>query len=198
MEPKNEKLNNNNTGKSSSQIEEFNERSYEEVEDGYYDDRGFYTTPNGSFWDDNHTYFNHLGFDKNNGYYVKYGLYHPGYNYNYDLDCYDDEIDKEFINNFNQINTNNLKDLEEHYLINKVYEKEIDFLNDDNENEEKENEENENDDLNDEEMERIYNECVSISKKKDPSLQNELTIKDINQNNLQESQENLKNINEKI
>ena len=47
-------------------------------------------------------------------------------------------------------------------------------------------------------MERIYNECVSISKKKDPSLQNELTIKDINQNNLQESQENLKNINEKI
>ena len=175
MEPKNEKLNNNNTGKSSSQIEEFNERSYEEVEDGYYDDRG-----------------------KHNGYYDKYGLYHPGYNYNYDLDCYDDEIDKEFINNFNQINTNNLKDLEEHYLINKVYEKEIDFLNDDNENEEKENEENENDDLNDEEMERIYNECVSISKKKDPSLQNELTIKDINQNNLQESQENLKNINEKI
>ena len=198
MEPKNEKLNNNNTGKSSSQIEEFNERSYEEVEDGYYDDRGFYTTPNGSFWDDNHTYFNHLGFDKHNGYYDKYGLYHPGYNYNYDLDCYDDEIDNEFINNFNQINTNNLKDLEEHYLINKVYEKEIDFLNDDNENEEKENEENENDDLNDEEMERIYNECVSISKKKDPSLQNELTIKDINQNNLQESQENLKNINKKI
>ena len=194
MEPNNEKLNNNNLKNNTSQIEEFIERSFEEVEDGGYDERGFYTTPNGSFWDENHTYFNHLGFDKHNGYYDKYGLYHPGYNYNYDLDCYDDEIDKQFINNFNQINTNNLNDLEEHYLNNKEYEKEIDLLNEDNE----ENEENENDEFDDEEMERIYNECISISKRKDPSLNNEINIKAINQNNLEENQENVKNTNEEI
>ncbi len=194
MEPNNEKLNNNNLKNNTSQIEEFIERSFEEVEDGGYDERGFYTTPNGSFWDENHTYFNHLGFDKHNGYYDKYGLYHPGYNYNYDLDCYDDEIDKQFINNFNQINTNNLNDLEEHYLNNKEYEKEIDLLNEDNE----ENEENENNEFDDEEMERIYNECISISKRKDPSLNNEINIKAINQNNLEENQENVKNTNEEI
>ncbi len=191
MEPNNEKLNNNNLKNNTSQIEEFIERSFEEVEDGGYDERGFYTTPNGSFWDENHTYFNHLGFDKHNGYYDKYGLYHPGYNYNYDLDCYDDEIDKQFINIFNQINTNNLNVLEEHYLNNKEYEKEIDLLNEDNE-------ENENDEFDDEEMERIYNECISISKRKDPSLNNEINIKAINQNNLEENQENVKNTNEEI
>ncbi len=194
MEPNNEKLNNNNLKNNTSQIEEFIERSFEEVEDGGYDERGFYTTPNGSFWDENHTYFNHLGFDKHNGYYDKYGLYHPGYNYNYDLDCYDDEIDKQFINNFEQINKNNLNNLEEQYLINKECEKEIDYLYEENE----ENEENENDEFDDEEMERIYNECVSISKRKDPSLNNEINIKAINQNNLEENQENVKNTNEEI
>ena len=194
MEPNNEKLNNNNLKNNTSQIEEFIERSFEEVEDGGYDERGFYTTPNGSFWDENHTYFNHLGFDKHNGYYDEYGLYHPGYNYNYDLDCYDDEIDKQFINNFEQINKNNLNNLEEQYLINKECEKEIDYLYEENE----ENEENENDEFDDEEMERIYNECVSISKRKDPSLNNVINNKVINQNNSQENQENVKNNNEEI
>ena len=42
----------------------FCDRPFEEVEDGYIDDRGFYTTPNGSFWDDEHTYFNHLNFNR--------------------------------------------------------------------------------------------------------------------------------------
>ena len=45
----------------------FCDRPFEEVEDGYIDDRGFYTSPNGSFWDDDHTYFNHLGFDRHGG-----------------------------------------------------------------------------------------------------------------------------------
>ena len=57
------------------------DRPYEEIEDGYIDDRGFYTTPNGSFWDDDHTYFNHLGFDRHGGSYDKYGIYHPGPGY---------------------------------------------------------------------------------------------------------------------
>ena len=38
----------------------FFEKPIEEVEDGYFDERGFYTIPNGSFWDENETYFNHL------------------------------------------------------------------------------------------------------------------------------------------
>ena len=73
----------------------FCERPYEEVEDGYIDDRGFYTTPNGSFWDDEHTYFNHLGFDRHGGSYDKYGVYHPGAGYDEATGLYNDQ--KEFI-----------------------------------------------------------------------------------------------------
>ena len=73
----------------------FCERPYEEVEDGYIDDRGFYTTPNGSFWDDEHTYFNHLGFDRHGGSYDKYGIYQPGPGYDENTGLYKDQ--KEFI-----------------------------------------------------------------------------------------------------
>ena len=69
----------------------FCERPFEEVEDGYYDDRGFYTTPNGSFWDDEQTYFNHLGFDRHGGTYDKYGIYQPGPNYDENLGLYQDQ-----------------------------------------------------------------------------------------------------------
>jgi len=73
----------------------FCERPYEEVEDGYIDDRGFYTTPNGSFWDDDHTYFNHLGFDRHGGSYDKYGVYQPGPGYDEKTGLYNDQ--KEFL-----------------------------------------------------------------------------------------------------
>ena len=73
----------------------FCDRPYEEVEDGYIDDRGFYTTPNGSFWDDEHTYFNHLGFDRHGGTYDKYGVYQPGTGYDEATGLYNDQ--KEFI-----------------------------------------------------------------------------------------------------
>ena len=73
----------------------FCDRPYEEVEDGYIDDRGFYTTPNGSFWDDEHTYFNHLGFDRHGGTYDKYGIYQPGAGYDEATGLYNDQ--KEFI-----------------------------------------------------------------------------------------------------
>ena len=73
----------------------FCDRPYEEVEDGYIDDRGFYTTPNGSFWDDEHTYFNHLGFDRHGGTYDKYGVYQPGSGYDEATGLYNDQ--KEFI-----------------------------------------------------------------------------------------------------
>ena len=82
----------------------FCERPYEEVEDGYIDDRGFYTTPNGSFWDDEHNYFNHLGFDRHGGSYDKYGVYQPGEGYDETTGLYNDQ--KEFITG------NVLKDVE--------------------------------------------------------------------------------------
>ena len=71
----------------------FCDRPYEEVEDGYIDDRGFYTTPNGSFWDEDHTYFNHLGFDKHGGSYDKYGVYQPGPDYDEKTGLYKDQKD---------------------------------------------------------------------------------------------------------
>lgn len=61
--------------------EVFVDRSFESVEGGERDERGFYTTPNGSFWDEEGTYFNHLGFDKNGGSYDKFGIYQPGPGY---------------------------------------------------------------------------------------------------------------------
>ena len=69
----------------------FYDRPYEEEEDGYIDDRGFYTSPNGSFWDDDHNYFNHFGFDKHGGSYDKFGIYQPGPNYNPETGTYQDE-----------------------------------------------------------------------------------------------------------
>ena len=82
----------------------FYDRPYEEEEDGYIDDRGFYTSPNGSFWDDDHNYFNHFGFDKHGGTYDKFGIYQPGPNYNTETGMYEDEDMKRQINNEEKIN----------------------------------------------------------------------------------------------
>ena len=87
----------------------FCDRPYEEVEDGYIDDRGFYTTPNGSFWDDEHTYFNHLGFDRHGGTYDKYGVYQPGAGYDEATGLYNDQ--KEFITG------NELKEVEKNVKL---------------------------------------------------------------------------------
>ena len=80
-----------------SEMEEENkpfcDRPFEEVEDGYIDDRGFYTSPNGSFWDDDQTYFNHLGFDRHGGTYDKYGIYQPGPGYDEKTGLYEDQKD---------------------------------------------------------------------------------------------------------
>ena len=88
MEPNN-KVDNE---EENNQLEKpFCDRPYEEVEDGFVDDRGFYTTPNGSFWDDDHTYFNHLGFDRHGGSYDKYGVYQPGPDYDEKTGLYKDQ-----------------------------------------------------------------------------------------------------------
>ena len=66
-------------------------RPFQEVEDGYIDDRGFYTTPNGSFWDEDYNYFNRFGFDIHGGSYDKYGIYIPGPDYDEKIGFYNDE-----------------------------------------------------------------------------------------------------------
>lgn len=86
-------INTNNISKDNEEDGLFCDRPFEEAEDGYIDERGFYTTPNGSFWDEDNTYFNHLGFDKNGGSYDKYGVYQPGPNYNEKLGIYKDQDD---------------------------------------------------------------------------------------------------------
>ena len=99
MEPKSEK-------KESKKNEEkpFFVRPYEEVENGFIDDRGFYTTPNGSFWDEELTYFNHYGFDQYGGSYDKYGVYHPGEGYDEKMGIYNNQ--KEFFDLSNIIDNN--------------------------------------------------------------------------------------------
>ena len=99
----------------------FYDRPFETVEDGYIDDRGFYTTPNGSFWDEDHNYFNHLGFDIHGGFYDKYGVYNPGPNYDESTGLYKDQkelynskkkLEPSIINNNNIHSINKLKDSE--------------------------------------------------------------------------------------
>jgi hypothetical protein len=87
----------------------FCDRPFEEVEDGFVDDRGFYTTPNGSFWDDDHTYFNHLGFDRHGGYYDKYGIYQPGPDYDEKTGLYKDQ--KELLSPSEAIDTKKILEL---------------------------------------------------------------------------------------
>ena len=80
----------------------FVERKFEEVEGGYYDDYGFYYTPNGSklilttgFWDADGFYFNKEGFDKHGGCYDNDFNYIHGEGWDEKKQCYnnEDEID---------------------------------------------------------------------------------------------------------
>ena len=108
MEPKEESQN-------TIEMKPFYDRPFEEEEDGYIDDRGFYTSPNGSFWDDDHNYFNHFGFDKHGGTYDKFGIYHPGPNYNTQTGTYQDEemnLEKDDKFDQNKIEKNRIFDLQ--------------------------------------------------------------------------------------
>lgn len=73
---------NNNQQITNSQVE------FEEVEGGVYDIYGCYLLPDGSFWDPNGVYFNRDGLDINGGYYDEDFVYHPGQNWNEELQCY--------------------------------------------------------------------------------------------------------------
>ena len=120
----------------------FCERSFEEVEDGYIDDRGFYTTPNGSFWDDDHNYFNHLGFDKYGGTYDKYGIYQPGVGFDENTGLYKDQ--KELIDNVEMKGADKIVELSISKLKDQEKKDEITIKKYDNLEEESEDSDDEN------------------------------------------------------
>ena len=61
---------------------------------GEFDEDGFFTTPNGSFWDMDGEYFNHFGFDIHGGKYIDKLDYIPGPGWIEELGCYPEDKDK--------------------------------------------------------------------------------------------------------
>lgn len=160
----------------------FYERPFEEVDDGYIDDRGFYTTSNGSFWDEEHNYFNNLGFDKYGGSYDKYGVYHPGEDYDEKLGMYNDqkdlfshidnidenEINNDFISKLKEQGEEDLKNIEKYGLP-----------------KEESEEDDDNNDFCENDLKEAYEE---VMKKEDPQKHNDINksnnyIKNSNSNN---------------
>jgi hypothetical protein len=96
----------------------FIDRPFDHVDGGFYDGRGFYCTPEGSFWDENGTYFNKEGRDKNGGFYDEWGVYNPGEGWNYDYNCYENEIgmaNKDYSREYAETILNDLKDEYDQY-----------------------------------------------------------------------------------
>lgn len=156
--------------------EEFFERPFEEMEDGFYDERGFYTTPNGSFWDDDKVYFNHLGFDKHGGTYDKYGVYLPGPNWNEEYNCYDDELDKNQDTDkiYSQVLDNLKEELVEDYAKNeKVLKEEAKKKAGDNDGDEDDEQDDLSEELTEEQMKEIFDQAMK--------KENELKTEDDNQ-----------------
>ena len=84
-----------------SKPKEFIEREYNEDIIGELDEDGFFTTPNGSFWDPDYVYFNREGYDKHGGYYDENNEYIPGENWDEKNQCYLDEKEQNFENYLN-------------------------------------------------------------------------------------------------
>ena len=70
----------------------FIERIFHDDLEGEYDDEGFFTTPNGSFWDPDGVYFNREGYDKHGGYYDDNDEYVPGKGWDEENNCYKEEL----------------------------------------------------------------------------------------------------------
>ena len=84
-----------------SKPKEFIEREYNDDIIGELDEDGFFTTPNGSFWDPDYVYFNREGYDKHGGYYDENNEYIPGENWDEKNQCYLDEKEQNFENYLN-------------------------------------------------------------------------------------------------
>ena len=76
--------------------QKFIEREWNENIEGELDEDGFFTTPNGSFWDPDYVYFNREGYDKHGGYYDENDIYVPGKSWDEENHCYSDEIEDSF------------------------------------------------------------------------------------------------------
>ncbi len=75
----------------------FVERELNDDVEGEYDEDGFFTTPNGSFWDPDGVYFNREGYDKHGGYYDdETQEYMPGKGWDEVNNCYKDEYNDDY------------------------------------------------------------------------------------------------------
>ena len=61
---------------------------------GEFDEDGFFTTPNGSFWDMDGEYFNRYGYDIHGGKYLDKLDYIPGPSWLEEFGCYPEDKDK--------------------------------------------------------------------------------------------------------
>ncbi len=167
----------------------FCDRPYEEVEDGYIDDRGFYTTPNGSFWDDDKTYFNHLGFDHHGGTYDKYGVYQPGPDYDEKTGLYKDQKELFILPKIIDENENENENAQK-YSISKLREQEKKdektmkkYENLVEESEEEDEDDKSNITFDEEDIKEAYENVMEIENKMNHTMNIKLTKHNTNNNN---------------
>ena len=125
MEPKNEELTLNDKIPKERRIRT-------EETKGEFDEDGFFTTPNGSFWDMDGEYFNHFGYDIHGGKYIDKLDYIPGPTWIEELGCYPEDKDKYQKEDLNDIDMDDCNDFEKDEDLNKEMEN-LDIKNDNNE-----------------------------------------------------------------
>ena len=125
MEPKNEELTLNDKIPKERRI-----RTKETK--GEFDEDGFFTTPNGSFWDMDGEYFNHFGYDIHGGKYIDKLDYIPGPTWIEELGCYPEDKDKYQKEDLNDIDMDDCNDFEKDEDLNNQMEN-LDIKNDNNE-----------------------------------------------------------------
>ena len=125
MEPKNEELTLNEKIPKERRI-----RTKETK--GEFDEDGFFTTPNGSFWDMDGEYFNHFGYDIHGGKYIDKLDYIPGPTWIEELGCYPEDKDKYQKEDLNDIDMDDCNDFEKDEDLNNQMEN-LDIKNDNNE-----------------------------------------------------------------
>ena len=121
---------------------EFVEREWNDQIKGELDEDGFFTTPNGSFWDPDYVYFNREGYDKHGGYYDDNLNYIPGEGWDEIKGCYQDEESDDDYNEEDVPDENDKKIEKDFDVINKGNEKEHDLkgIHDDEEFDEEDDE----------------------------------------------------------
>ena len=94
----------------------FKKRKWNENIEGELEEDGFFTTPNGSFWDPDYVYFNREGYDIHGGYYDENDRYIPGDFWDEKNQCYYGETEGSLSNDIEDLiitNDSHDKKLEE-------------------------------------------------------------------------------------